>query len=555
MAKKIKGVSPLHNLGIVFEQAQDCRLEPQFFKKVSSELSALSGYLGVTHSQALWVAVIFVMDFQGQSAGVRDLSGYLGCSPIRLFEYEGDFDVLCSKGILLRQRNRSRRKLAGGGKEYCISEPIAEAILKGLPIPDPEPPGFQDILELLAQIQQMGDFRERDVLSTSEILEETKQILKDYKHFALIEKVNSFKLDTADAWLFLFLSWGVISGQESVHLQMVSQLIYDNELRRVKYIQQFFSGENTLLQQHLVQIEAASFFNDVEVNLTEHAVGLLGACNLYAYFSESKSQPLINPDQIPSRELVFEDDVKRQLDMVCRLLDDEALKKTQYRLETKGLSKGILILFHGPPGTGKTESALQMAKASKREILKVDISQSKSMWFGESQKLVKRIFADYKVISKKCQRTPILLFNEADALISKRGVVRSTVDQTENAIQNILLEEMENFEGILMATTNLLVNLDPAFERRFLFKVEFKQPDLSLKPKLWLLKFPQLNEEDCYFLSQNFDFSGGQIDNIARKAEIYEILNGIPVTLQDLLGFCRAEKWNQTTDKIGFIRA
>jgi SpoVK/Ycf46/Vps4 family AAA+-type ATPase len=116
----------------------------------------------------------------------------------------------------------------------------------------------------------------------------------------------------------------------------------------------------------------------------------------------------------------------------------------------------------------------------------VDISKTKSMWFGQSEKIIKDIFDRYRSRVKQAQKTresiPILLLNEADAVICKRRETEgSNLAQTENAMQNIILEEMEKLEGILIATTNLTQNMDKAFERRFLFKVEFEKPCHSLQ--------------------------------------------------------------------------
>jgi SpoVK/Ycf46/Vps4 family AAA+-type ATPase len=117
-----------------------------------------------------------------------------------------------------------------------------------------------------------------------------------------------------------------------------------------------------------------------------------------------------------------------------------------------------------------------------------------------------------------------------------------------------LLEEIENFEGILIATSNLVNNMDTAFERRFLFKIEFQKPVVSAKIKIWKLKMPHLSNEDCEILATKFDFSGGQIDNIVRKNEINEILYGSAVDVNTLLEFCKEETLtNQFSKKsIGF---
>src|SRR5690606_26297229 len=128
----------------------------------------------------------------------------------------------------------------------------------------------------------------------------------------------------------------------------------------------------------------------------------------------------------------------------------------------------------------------------------------------------------------------------------------SNVAQTENAIQNIILEELENFDGILMATTNLANNLDTAFERRFLFKVRFKKPTRRVRAQIWKSKLPHLENESCQILAEKFEFSGGQIDNIIRKSEIQEIVHGTMTDFEQILSFCNEESIITKTTKIGF---
>lgn len=112
---------------------------------------------------------------------------------------------------------------------------------------------------------------------------------------------------------------------------------------------------------------------------------------------------------------------------------------------------------------------------------------------------------------------------------------------------------MEDLEGILIATTNLTGTLDKAFDRRFLFKVEFTKPSTEAKAAIWLDKLPHLDRKDAYQLAHDFDFSGGQIENIARKCEIEYILSGKMPSLEDLIGFCREEGINRNNrPKIGF---
>lgn len=236
-------------------------------------------------------------------------------------------------------------------------------------------------------------------------------------------------------------------------------------------------------------------------------------------------------------------------------MDREQYRIVHQRMQEKGFRCGFTCLFYGDPGTGKTESVLQLAKRTGRDILQVNISQTRSMWVGESEKNIKQVFDDYRRKVKDSDITPILLFNEADAIIGKRqeGAERA-VDKMENSIQNIILQEMETFDGILIATTNLVQNMDKAFERRFLYKVKFEKPTVEARMSIWQNMLPMLDESDIRILATRYDFSGGQIENIARRHAIDGILNGESAhTLKKLMEHCDNERLEKRErKKVGF---
>jgi SpoVK/Ycf46/Vps4 family AAA+-type ATPase len=177
------------------------------------------------------------------------------------------------------------------------------------------------------------------------------------------------------------------------------------------------------------------------------------------------------------------------------------------------------------------------------------------MWVGESEKNIKQLFDDYRAKVKDSERAPILLFNEADAIINKRqeGAERA-VDKMENSIQNIILQEMETLDGILIATTNLVQNMDKAFERRFLYKIRFEKPTIEARMNMWHEMIPTLNEEDSRALASKYNFSGGQIENIARHYTISNILHGKSDNIvQELSAYCDSERLeSKEVRKIGF---
>lgn len=325
---------------------------------------------------------------------------------------------------------------------------------------------------------------------------------------------------------------------------------------RVNVMNSFKNGINNLQKFDLVDIEKVSSLlgQETVLVLTDKGKELLFGENATLFIQEVSDKQLISCDNIPEKELFFSDELKNQLLLLQNSLTDEHYKELCARLEYNRLPKGIAVLLYGGPGTGKTESVMQIARATGRAIMHVDISETKTCWFGESEKLIKKVFTNYHRLCERSAIKPILLFNEADAVFSKRKDVNlGNTAQTENAIQNIILEEMENLDGILIATTNLADNLDGAFERRFLFKIRFDRPTIDTKTKIWINKLPSLSEESARILASGYEFSGGQIDNIIRKALMQEVITGEKPTLDTLVKMCNEEKISKNDIRpIGF---
>jgi len=170
---------------------------------------------------------------------------------------------------------------------------------------------------------------------------------------------------------------------------------------------------------------------------------------------------------------------------------------------------------------------------------------------------VKKIFDRYRSLCRTEKLTPILLLNEADGLIGKRfSKVERSVDQMENTMQNIFLEELERFEGILIATTNLEGNLDGAFERRFLFKVRFNKPSAAARSLIWKTKLTSLTDSQTKYLGEAFNLSGGEIENVARKTKITYIIDGEQPDFNTIAKFCKEEGYSKKKGNVvGFKSA
>lgn len=194
---------------------------------------------------------------------------------------------------------------------------------------------------------------------------------------------------------------------------------------------------------------------------------------------------LIRADTLSEKDLIYNPSEFEQITRLSSILSEERFIEVQNRLRSAGMRPGFCCIFYGAPGTGKTETVYQLARQTGRDIMRVDVDKIKSCWVGESEKNIKILFDRYRNICKNSKPAPILLFNEADAVLGVRmeGAARA-VDKMENSIQNIILQEMETLEGIMIATTNLTTNLDKAFERRFLYKIRFDKPSVEVRSKI-----------------------------------------------------------------------
>jgi SpoVK/Ycf46/Vps4 family AAA+-type ATPase len=361
--------------------------------------------------------------------------------------------------------------------------------------------------------------------------------------------------ETSEAVLTHMCRHLVLSGTESLPMSHLV-FLFDAQHRKYDFDRSMSEGKHYLIREGWVENAFSEGMKDKE----EYQLTAKARETLLQDFdikqSDSKGCDVLQSSCIIGKELFFAPKVKNQLEELADLLDETHYHGICNRLKEKGRRQGFACLFYGAPGTGKTESVLQLARKTGRDIMQVNISQVKSMWVGESEKNIKAIFDRYRTIVKHSKRVPILLFNEADAIIGKRreGAERS-VDKMENSIQNIILQEMESLDGIMIATTNLVQNMDHAFERRFLYKVKFEKPELAQRTKIWQSMMPNLTEETAIHLASCYDFSGGQIENITRKCDIESILYGEEcVTAKKIEQFCKDETLvKKNGSKIGFV--
>ncbi len=238
-------------------------------------------------------------------------------------------------------------------------------------------------------------------------------------------------------------------------------------------------------------------------------------------------------------DVVLNPKTREILDNVLKHMDKKVLKRLkEWGIRDKKSGLDSRLIFYGPPGTGKTMTAYSMAKSLKRKVLSFDCSKILSMYVGESEKNVRRIFDTYRDLSSKTKTSPVLLLNEADQFLSSRTTgPGGGADKMHNQMQNIFLEQIEKFDGVLIATTNLLESIDPAFSRRFNYKIEFAKPGFAQRKLLWQRMLPNnASYEENFEIDRlaHYELSGGQIEVIIKNCALAVAVKDEPIfTMKD----------------------
>lgn len=206
--------------------------------------------------------------------------------------------------------------------------------------------------------------------------------------------------------------------------------------------------------------------------------------------------------------------------------------------------RGLSVLFSGPPGTGKTMAAQVITNQLHMQLFKVQLSQVVSKYIGETEKNLRRVFTEAK--NANC----VLFFDETDALFGKRSEVKDSHDRHANIETAYLLQQMEEYDGVVLMATNLLQNIDEAFMRRISFVISFPFPDAPTRKLLWqkmLDARAPLDEIDWDFLAGNFKMAGGNIKNCIIHAAFLAASENKPIGMRHLLtGIVNEQRKNNT---------
>ena len=540
----------------ILDMAQDSQLSDEFWESVKNPLAFLNRELGLTNIQIVALAMLIEA---GEPMSWKGMGNYLGCSRLSIMVYSEEIEELVAKRWAIR---KGVREIGGCFEGFALVRGVITALRHNKPFVPEKIDGLteqQFVDKLESHVDKNMNDRHIDFKDDEEWM---LQLIKANPHLPLCHDLLMFDDIHVQSLLLLivvdYAQWEGSDG-EGLTFDTISSL-YPEEYECDGLRYELRNGTHPLIECGYIEHKCV----DGQADTDQYMLTRKTKTELLSAYTPSHSKCrrtrdnsrfLKNHDAIKEKSLFFNTSEQEQIDRLTSLLSTENLPSIQQRLEEQGMRKGFACLFYGAPGTGKTETVLQIARQTGRDLMQVDIAGLRDKWVGESEKNIKEVFARYRRLCQTSEVMPILFFNEADAIINKRTEnVEHSVDKMDNAMQNIILQEIEDLDGILIATTNLTSNLDRAFERRFLYKVEFHKPDTDVKTKIWHSMLKDISADDARQLASHFDFSGGQIENIARKRTVDYILSGKFASLDEIEGYCRAELLGGKERKsIGFI--
>jgi hypothetical protein len=484
-------------------------------------LRRVMDFFGCSEMEARILSVAVMEGLDNDSVNARSVVRAMEM-PLKVVpEAEAILRTLCRRGWL-RTRDRDENSFS---RDYRPHPRLMEAVTSedAARIQKPVVTGVNDHLQAVFQLIEMNEYLRTP---SEELLDDLMKAHDAQKELPFVAWLDTQHLTPAELACIYYVVYKLLDGSDDIDIDDILKCVYPQSSERFGFRMRMMNGTLAMTRERIIRYDNNLSGRLVELNVGESLLPKLAELGV-PIAGGSRTPRIcerIAHDGITRRDLFFEGQLDAQLRNFEKAITPENLPKVQEKLKNKGMNPGLLAIFHGMPGTGKTESILQMAARTGRDILKVDISKVRNKYVGESEKNIRAIFDDYRAALKKNGDVPILLFNEADGVLGRRISVSTSSDQMNNSMQNILLEELEVFQGIFVATTNLAVNLDDAFERRFTYKFRFGKAGTAALKSVWQSYFPDIDMTLVERLMSEHELSPAQIGNLAKKTEILRLV-------------------------------
>ena len=548
----------------ISQKSHGSKLSLQFFKSVAKQSKVVSTYLEIESDRlaVLW-SIFFGLSIQSSSVDFDDYAQYTNLSVVKVMSFASEFEQLVRMKVLRQDRSsdRRRRKISErlNAIKYFVPVDIILSLTRGettIPRRAKENLSKYQILDIVSNLLSNELYNE--TITYQDFLEEIEFLLEENKENQFVKQVNNFQLPADEKIILLAVCSQLSDSEEIVNLVHLLKVMFHDTHTQLTIRKTFIAGNTKLQALGLVDLKPGEFKSDREICLTENGRTILFEDDVKFFLPQKKAdqKDIILATNIIEKQLFYNEKERKNLEFLTDLLRQENYNSVMNRMKDIGMLPQIMVLIHGVPGTGKTEFVYQVAKSTGRNIKRINISDTKSHFFSDSEKLTSKVFSDYSILKNSSEIDPILFIDEIDGWMGKRTVGgSSSVAQTEASIQSTILTKMSEFEGIFIGTSNLWERLSSSYHRRFGFKYEISLPDQNTRFKIWKNKMPALTDKNLDFLSETFEFSGGMIDNVVRKVTMKQVLTGNIIDIIELEEFCKEEFLENPNGKkrIGYV--
>jgi len=442
-------------LNRVLELAQCSKLSKWFWENCKNPLAFLTNKLGLTDFQVVTIAMLVE---SGEPMSWRNMGNFLGCTRVSMMVYSEEIEELVDKRWIYR---RDTRELGGYHEGFSLAKGVVTALRHNNTFV-PEKIDGLEIKELIDRMESHIDKSMNDPRVNFEDDEKWMvQLCKANPQLPLCHEVLRFEDDLHVQSLLMMIVYDYAqwadSDDEGLNMSTLDK-IYPQEYETNNMRHRLRDGSHILIRMGYIEHKC----NDGIADPNQYVLTRKCKENLLRHYQPSKSKCISRRDQyrgmkshdgIKAKCMFYNSKEQKQIERLTSLLGQDNLPDIQKRLEDEGMRKGFACLFYGGPGTGKTETVLQIARQTGRDIMQIDIAGMRDKFVGESEKNIKAVFARYRDVCKHCEVMPILFFNEADAIFGKRTMVggnNPSVEKMDNAIKTLFSRKWRILKGFLL---------------------------------------------------------------------------------------------------------
>lgn len=539
----------------VYTAIEDSKLEESILEKHTLEIETLVDFFSCTPQQACLLGFLVHQAITDKEVSVSAILGHLSLKNSAALYIHDLLHPFVEKDWISPNQDLRFYPLSN----YSLNKRLIHCVTSmDWTNWAQKPP--ESSLELLVKFKSKIKNRNNKQLSFLQFVQWTEDFVQAHANLELPQLILQSGLKGTETVYLMHMCLQHFQGDEYVEVESILS-DFNPSMEETYHLRTAFKSNKSIFHK-LKLVETTndeSFMSMPCLRLTEKVTNTFTKLQTKEQTFSSALLTAVLPENIAVQSLFYEDEINDKIQRLSNLFTPDQFTRFAATMKTKGMKAGITVIFHGAPGTGKTETVYQLAKQTNKTILMADVSTLRSKWVGDSEKNIRQLFKDYKVACKSYEHLPILLFNEADAILGKRTEIKDRGDQMSNSVQNILLEELEQFEGIFIATTNLEKNLDQAFERRILYKIKFDKPSSITIFHILQSKFPEIDTSILKNISTNNTLTGGQMENIRKKLLVDNLLQTDLVTDASYFNnLVQQELYHLTTDEnrhpIGFNR-